>query len=94
MYLVVVLLLAGVATPQFNPQELLKEAVTAQQSGDLEKAIADYRLLIAKYPNIPEIHSNLGARPCSGAVLFCSHELLIHARPSRPDLPRRGIIPG
>jgi tetratricopeptide (TPR) repeat protein len=48
------------ATAPFNPQEVLKEAVAAQQSGDLNKAVADYRLLIDKYPNVPEIHSNLG----------------------------------
>jgi tetratricopeptide (TPR) repeat protein len=44
-----------------SPQELLKEAVTAQQAGDLDKAIADYQTLLAKYPNIAEIRSNLGA---------------------------------
>ena len=64
MYRVVVpLLVVGCAyaqTPQ-SPRELLKEAVTAQQSGDLDKAVHDYRILLDKYPNIPEIRSNFGA---------------------------------
>lgn len=44
-----------------DPRALLKQAVEAQQAGDLDKAIADYRTLLASYPSIAEIHSNLGA---------------------------------
>lgn len=44
-----------------SPQDVLKEAVAYQQSGNLEGAIRDYRLLLDKYPNIAEIRSNLGA---------------------------------
>jgi tetratricopeptide (TPR) repeat protein len=44
-----------------NPQELLNYAMQAQQSGHLEEAVATYRTLLAKYPNIAEIRSNLGA---------------------------------
>jgi tetratricopeptide (TPR) repeat protein len=44
-----------------SPQELMKEAVEAQQSGQFEQAIRNYRLLLEKYPQIAEIHSNLGA---------------------------------
>jgi tetratricopeptide (TPR) repeat protein len=44
-----------------SPEELLKEAVGYQQSGDLDHAIQDYRSLLEKYPNIAEIRSNLGA---------------------------------
>lgn len=44
-----------------SPEELLKEAVGYQQSGDLDHAIQDYRALLEKYPNISEIRSNLGA---------------------------------
>ena len=43
-----------------DPQELLKEAMSAQQNGDLDRAISVYRELIAAYPSIAEIHSNLG----------------------------------
>jgi tetratricopeptide (TPR) repeat protein len=43
------------------PQDLLKEAVTFQQAGNFDAAIRDYRLLLAKYPNIAEVRSNLGA---------------------------------
>ena len=39
----------------------MKEAVEAQQAGQFEQAIRNYRLLLAKYPKIPEIRSNLGA---------------------------------
>jgi len=64
MYRVVALLLCGscvYAQASRPPQEILKEAVTAQQAGNLDQAIQDYRLLLAKYPNIAEIRSNLGA---------------------------------
>jgi len=44
-----------------SPQELLKEAVTAQQSGNLDLAVKDYRLILENYPDIPEIRSNFGA---------------------------------
>jgi tetratricopeptide (TPR) repeat protein len=44
-----------------SPQELFKEAITYQQGGNLDGAIKDYKLLLEKYPNIPEIRSNLGA---------------------------------
>ncbi|MBV8830910.1 MAG: tetratricopeptide repeat protein, partial [Acidobacteriaceae bacterium] len=44
-----------------SPQEILKRAVDEQQSGNLDAAIADYRVLIQRYPQIPEIRSNLGA---------------------------------
>src|SRR5262249_612633 len=39
----------------------MKEAVEAQQAGKFEQAIHNYRLLLAKYPQIAEIRSNLGA---------------------------------
>jgi tetratricopeptide (TPR) repeat protein len=44
-----------------SPQDLMKEAVAAQQAGDFEQAIHNYRALLEKYPNIAEIRSNLGA---------------------------------
>jgi tetratricopeptide (TPR) repeat protein len=44
-----------------SPQELMKEAVEAQQAGNFERAIQNYRVLLEKYPQIAEIHSNLGA---------------------------------
>lgn len=44
-----------------NPQELFKEAMNAQQAGNFEQAVRDYRLILEKYPKIPEIRSNLGA---------------------------------
>ena len=35
--------------------------MAAQQSGNFDEAIRDYKLILEKYPNIPEIRSNLGA---------------------------------
>jgi tetratricopeptide (TPR) repeat protein len=49
------------AQPSQSPQDVLKEAVTFQQSGNLDGAIRDYRQLLDRYPNIAEIRSNLGA---------------------------------
>ncbi len=44
-----------------SPEDLLKEAISAQQAGHFDQAIHDYRTLLEKYPNIFEIRSNLGA---------------------------------
>jgi tetratricopeptide (TPR) repeat protein len=44
-----------------SPQDLMKEAVEAQQAGQFEQAIRNYKVLLKTYPNIAEIHSNLGA---------------------------------
>ena len=44
-----------------SPQEVLKQAVAAQQAGHLDQAIQGYQTLIEKYPDLPEIRSNLGA---------------------------------
>lgn len=61
MYRVVaVLLCAGYCCAQ-SPQDLLKQAITDQQSGRLDEAIQTYEGLIEKYPNVPLLRSNLGA---------------------------------
>jgi len=49
------------AQAPFNPQEILKEAMDAQEAGNYNQAVRDYRLILQKYPKIPEIRSNLGA---------------------------------
>ena len=63
MYSVVaILLLAGYASAQgSSPQELSREALEAQRAGRYEEAIRDYRQLVAQYPKIFELRSNLGA---------------------------------
>ena len=43
-----------------SPQDLLKEAIGLQQAGKLDDAIRDYRLLLDRYPEIPQLRSNLG----------------------------------
>src|SRR5450432_3041663 len=61
--LAILLLAASLSAriPSQSPQDLLKEAEEAQQAGDLDRAVRAYQAIIAKYPNIPEIRSNLGA---------------------------------
>jgi tetratricopeptide (TPR) repeat protein len=64
MYRVVVLFLASIiASGQSSrsPQEIVKEAEAAQQAGNFDLAIQDYRLILASYPSIAELRSNLGA---------------------------------
>jgi len=58
-----VLLLAGTVNGQTaqSPEALLKEAESLQQAGKLDEAIKDYRLLLAKYPDVAPVRSNLGA---------------------------------
>jgi len=46
---------------QDSPQQLMQQAVAAQQAGRFEEAVQDYRLLVKQYPNVFEIRSNLGA---------------------------------
>lgn len=60
--LALALLCAGACGAQSaqSPQELLKEAISLQQAGKLDDAIHDYRLLVDKYPDIPQLRSNLG----------------------------------
>jgi tetratricopeptide (TPR) repeat protein len=61
---VVVFLLAmscAYASAASSPQELMKQAMEAQRDGNYEIAIRNYKEILAAYPNIPEIRSNLGA---------------------------------
>ncbi|HEV2349834.1 MAG TPA: tetratricopeptide repeat protein [Terriglobia bacterium] len=44
-----------------TPQELLKEAEALRAAGKLDQAIADYKLILEKYPDVPQVRSNLGA---------------------------------
>lgn len=46
---------------QSSPQQLMQQALEAQQAGRFEEAVRDYRILSKQYPNIFEIRSNLGA---------------------------------
>ncbi|MEO7146031.1 MAG: tetratricopeptide repeat protein [Bryobacteraceae bacterium] len=77
MYLAVAVLVAAscaLAQDSQSPQDLLKEAVTAQQAGHLDQAIRVYRILLNKYPDIAEIRSNLGAA-LAGEGLY--HEAVV-----------------
>jgi Flp pilus assembly protein TadD len=52
---------ALVAQTPNDPQQLLKEAISLHRAGKLDEAIADYRALLEKYPNVAEVRSDLGA---------------------------------
>jgi len=54
-------LAASMAVAQDSPEQILQRAVTAHQSGDLEKAIPLYRQFLKLQPDAAQIHSNLGA---------------------------------
>jgi tetratricopeptide (TPR) repeat protein len=57
-----VLLCLSLSCPaQDSPQQLMEQAVAAQQAGRFEEAVRDYRALVKQYPNVFEIRSNLGA---------------------------------
>lgn len=64
MYRGVALLLAfgfASASSPPSPQNLMKDAMEAQRVGNYDLAIHDYQSILASFPNIPEIRSNLGA---------------------------------
>jgi tetratricopeptide (TPR) repeat protein len=44
-----------------SPQELFQRGMAAQQAGEYDRAVRDYRALVVQYPNVFEIRSNLGA---------------------------------
>src|SRR5260370_35332218 len=60
---------AGLSTGQTQraPGDLLKEAASFHQAGQLEQAIEDYRLFLEKYPDVAPVRSALGgALPVAG----------------------------
>lgn len=64
MRLVFLILLVAVATAwaqQADPDQLLNAAIQAQQSGDMETAIRDYREVLKLRPDTVEAKVNLGA---------------------------------
>jgi tetratricopeptide (TPR) repeat protein len=61
MYPVALALLCLSCAAQNSPQQIMKEALEAQQAGRFDEAVHDYRLLLKQYPNIFELRSNLGA---------------------------------
>lgn len=67
--LAVALSICAFGQSQRSPQEILNQALAAQQAGRFHDAIAGYREILSKYPNIPEIRSNLGTA-LAGAGLY------------------------
>jgi len=52
---------ASAGAQSTDPQALLRQAVAAQQSGDVRTAIRLYREILKAHPEATQIHSNLGA---------------------------------
>src|SRR3974390_2105422 len=50
-----------VLSAQESPEETLKKAIEAHQSGDFEHAIQGYRKFLSVHPDSADIRSNLGA---------------------------------
>lgn len=61
MFRAAVILLASSAFASQPPEELLKHAIAAHQSGDIDTAIRDYRAFLKVQPSSPGVRSNLGA---------------------------------
>src|SRR5258708_33048258 len=55
-----------VGQTQLAPGEILKEAASLHRAGQLEQAIADYRLFLEKYPDVAPVRSDLGAALACG----------------------------
>src|ERR1700748_154061 len=69
-----------------SPEELYKAAIALQQAGKLDEAIADYRLLLSKYPDVAPVRSNLGAALAAQgkyeeAIVEYKHVLAAHPDP-------------
>lgn len=60
-FVFVLCLLGSAASAQQNPDTLLKAAIDAQQHGDYESAIREYRQILALRPDNVEAKVNLGA---------------------------------
>src|SRR6185437_48674 len=50
----------GLQTRQANVDELLRKAISEQQSGETRAAVTDYRKALALNPDMPEAMANLG----------------------------------
>src|SRR5450432_935493 len=59
--LVVALLATLSPAQELNPDQLLKAAINAQQNGDFQTAILDYRKILELRPDAFEAKVNLGA---------------------------------
>lgn len=57
----VLLMCASVAAQTPKPEQLFREAVAAQQRGDLAAAVSRYQQLIRIQPDVLEVRANLGA---------------------------------
>src|SRR2546422_7915014 len=49
-----------------TPEALLEEAESLHRDGKLDKAIEDYRLFLAQYPDVFQVRSDLGAALAGG----------------------------
>jgi len=61
LVLIIALSMRMAAAQEENPDQLLKSAIGAQQSGDFQKAIQEYRKVLRLRPDTLEAKVNLGA---------------------------------
>jgi len=90
--LALVLLSAPAPGQHQDPNQVLKSAIAAQQSGDLPAAIRDYRALLALRPNSVEAHVNLGAALTRHAEYDAAIQEFQAALPLAPPGQRAGIL--
>lgn len=72
---------------QEAPQQLMRQALEAQQAGRFEEAVRDYRTLLKQFPNIFELRSNLGAALAgeghySEAIIEYNKALAVRSNPA------------
>jgi tetratricopeptide (TPR) repeat protein len=76
---------------QPDPNQFLRAAADAQQSGDLPTAIRDYRAYLASHPKSAEVHVNLGAALAQHGDLDLAIQEFQAALPLTPAAERAGI---
>lgn len=86
------LLAAGacLAGESVSPQEMLQKAMEMQRAGDAEGAIGQYRAFLKEHPDVPFVHSNLGAALAQlgrYSEAISEYEEALKESPDSPDRP-------
>jgi tetratricopeptide (TPR) repeat protein len=72
-------------TPAANAEALLRDGIAAQQHGDFQKAIEDYRQVLAQEPELAEARANLGAALAASGQFDAAIEEDTRALEASPD---------
>jgi tetratricopeptide (TPR) repeat protein len=92
---VIVLLATLCPAQELNPDQLLKTAISAQQSGDFQTAILDYRKILELRPDAFEAKVNLGAALVHvgqfDAAIDVYQSALVAAKEKNPILLNLGL---